>query len=136
GDAEPFCGSEVRAASDSVERRPLRPLTVRENPAAEAAAAPPGLEVTLLKSGAVLWRRMFTKADADAMNKLYVPIRGYARLGDVVTLRVQSIGARGSLNSGENGFYYGRVMTPIIFDRDLLDGRVFRNLAELPRFWA
>ena len=70
------------------------------------------------------------------MNKLYVPIRGYARLGDVVTLRVQSIGARGSLNGGENGFYYGRVTTPIIFDRDLPDGRVFRNLAELPRFWA
>ncbi|HET8796549.1 MAG TPA: hypothetical protein VFO89_02615, partial [Thermoanaerobaculia bacterium] len=29
---------------------------------------------------------------------------------------------------------YGRVTTPVIFDRELPDGRLFRNLAELPRF--
>ena len=134
-DAEPFYAVEVPAAIESVERRPPSGAGAQRFRRPRAAAAPQGLEVTLLKNGAVLWKRLFTRADADAMNKLYVPIRGYARLGDVVTLRVQSIGALGSLNGGENGFYYGRVTTPIIFDRDLPDGRVFRNLAELPRFW-
>jgi len=135
-DAEPFWAIEVPAAIEEVERRPLRPP--KRGPAAEAAAAPQdhAIEVTLLKNGAPVWSRRFTKAEADVMNKLYVPLRPYARLGEVVTLRVRAIGVRASLNRGENGFYYGRVTTPVIFDRELPDGRVFRNLAELPRFWA
>ena len=92
--------------------------------------------MTLIKDGTALWSRRFTKADVNVMNKLYVPIRGYAQAGDTVTLRVRSIGVRASLNGGENGFYYGRVTTPVVFDRELPDGRVFRNLAELPRFWS
>lgn len=92
------------------------------------------VELTLIKDNAVAWSRRFTKADVDVMNKLYVPLRG--KLGEVVTLRVRSIGARGSLNGGENGFYYGRVTVPVIFEREFPDGRLFRNLTELPRFWS
>jgi hypothetical protein len=29
----------------------------------------------------------------------------------------------------------GRVNTPVVFERELPDGRLFRNLAEKPRFW-
>jgi hypothetical protein len=35
---------------------------------------------------------------------------------------------------GETGFFYGRVTIPVVFDRELPDGRIFRNLAEVPRF--
>jgi hypothetical protein len=70
------------------------------------------------------------------MNKLYVPLRPYARSGESVTLRVRSAGLRGSLLRGDGGFFYGRVKSPVMFERALPDGKLFRNLAELPRFRA
>lgn len=100
------------------------------------------VEVSLLKGADVVWSRAFTRDDANAMRKVYVPVRPYARSGEQVVLRVRSFGARGSLLKGENSrpgespLFYGRVTTPIVFDRELPDGRLFRNLAELPRFRA
>jgi hypothetical protein len=95
------------------------------------------LEVTLLKNGQSVWSRAFSQAEADVMNKLYVPLRPYARLGESVTLRVRANGVRGFFSEGEGkNFYWGRVTIPVIFDRELPDGRLFRNLAELPRFRA
>jgi hypothetical protein len=95
------------------------------------------LEVTLLKNGQPVWSRAFTQAEADVMNKLYVPLRPYARLGEAVTLRVRANAVRGFFSEGEGkNFYWGRVTIPVIFDRELPDGRLFRNLAELPRFRA
>jgi len=38
--------------------------------------------------------------------------------------------------AGDAPLFYGRVMTPVIFERDLPDGRIFRNVAEVPRFHA
>ena len=40
------------------------------------------IEVTLLKNGAPVWSRAFTKDEANVMNKIYVPLRPYARLGE------------------------------------------------------
>jgi hypothetical protein len=76
------------------------------------------------------------------MDKVYIPLRPYARLGESVTLRVRPVDMRGwmleakNAPPGESPFFYGRVTTPVIFDRQLPDGRLFRNLAELPRFRA
>ncbi|HEX2122541.1 MAG TPA: hypothetical protein VHL59_12950, partial [Thermoanaerobaculia bacterium] len=118
-DAEPYWAVEVPAAIEAERGR---------------GAA---LELTLIKDGTAVWSRRFTKADASVMQKLYVPIRGYARVGETVTLRMRSIGVRGWISrGGDGGFFYGRVTTPVIFDRELPDGRLFRNLAELPRFWS
>ena len=94
------------------------------------------LLVTLLKGNRIVWSRAFSKDDANFMNKVYVPLRPYARLGESVTLRVRSIGLRGTLLAAQDGFYFGRVKTPVMFDRALPDGKLFRNLAELPRFRA
>jgi len=121
-DAEPFWAIEVPIGVEQ-QRGPI-----------------PHLEFTLLKDNEPVWTRNFTKGDADVMNKLYVPLRPYARLGDVVTLRIRSIGMSGTALTGSNDnpsetpLFYGRVMTPVIFDRELPDGRLFRNLSELPRF--
>ena len=95
------------------------------------------LHVELLKNGRVVWSRAFAKAEANVMNKLYVPLRPYARYGESVTLRVRAAGVRGwILEAEDGGFFFGRVMTPVMFERELPDGRLFRNLAELPRFRA
>jgi hypothetical protein len=49
-------------------------------------------------------------------------------------VRVEAKGLRVSLPMAGASFYYGRVMTPVIFERELPDGRLFRNAAEVPRF--
>lgn len=100
------------------------------------------IEVTLLKGGSVVWSRSFTKEEANVMSKLYVPLRPYARLGETVIVRVRAVGVKGFMLQGTNeiageaGLFYGRVTTPVMFDRELPEGRLFRNLAELPRFRA
>jgi hypothetical protein len=102
----------------------------------------PRLEVSLLKDGAAVWSRAFTSEQTNALDKIYVPVRPYARLGESVLLRVRSIGMQGwvleakSAGSQEAPLFYGRVTTPVIFDRQLPDGKLFRSLAELPRFRA
>ncbi|HVE71519.1 MAG TPA: hypothetical protein VNI54_09150 [Thermoanaerobaculia bacterium] len=96
------------------------------------------VEVTLLKYGVPVWTRPFTMDEANVMNKVYVPLRPYARLGETVMLRVRANNVRGYVLQGENkqSVFYGRVTTPLMFDRELPEGRIFRNLAELPRFRA
>lgn len=99
------------------------------------------LDVDLIRGDRVVWQRAFTPQDITAMNKLYIPLRPYARLGETVTLRLRSFGMntqllRGEAPAGEAPVFYGRVKMPVIFERQLRDGRVFRNLAELPRFRA
>lgn len=100
------------------------------------------LEVTLLKYGVEVWSRAFTKDEANLMSKVYVPLRPYARLGESVTVRVRANRVKGYMlqgenaNAGETRLFYGRVTTPVMFDRELPEGRLFRNLAELPRFRA
>ena len=99
----------------------------------------PRLLVQLLRFGGVAWERAFTPADCAAMGKVYIPLRPYARLGESVELRLQSVGVRarflkGAADAGESQIFYGRVETPIVFDRQLPDGRLFLNVAEVPRF--
>ncbi len=122
-DAEPFWAIELPVSVDAV------------------TGAVPRLDVELLKKGATVWSRSFTPDDIRVMNKLYVPLRPFARMGETVTLRLWSTGMRigmlkGDAPAGEAPIFYGRVTIPLIFDRELPDGRVFRNLAEVPRFHA
>ena len=96
------------------------------------------VEVTLLKEGRAVWSRPFSMDEANVMNKVYIPLRPYARLGESVRLRIRASNVRGYVLQGENkqSVFYGRVTTPVMFDRELPEGRLFRNLAELPRFRA
>ena len=100
------------------------------------------LDVELVKGGAVVWSRTLEKNDVTAVGKVYIPLRPYARLGERVTLRVRATNMTAFLLEGANDaagearFFYGRVTVPIMFERELPDGRLFRNLAELPRFRA
>ncbi len=108
----------------------------------DAARPDARLYVELLKNGAPVWSRAFTEKDVATLGKVYVPLRPYARLGESVTLRVRQRGLTAFLLEGENTnaaesrIFYGRVTTPVMFERELPDGRLFRNLSELPRFRA
>ena len=98
------------------------------------------LIVSLIKDSHVVYTRAFTPADTEVMGKVYVPLRPYARPGESVILRVRAVGLRARLLTGATDvagdapIFYGRVTTPVIFDRELPDGRLFLNVAELPRF--
>ncbi len=123
-DAEPFYAIELPASMDRI--------TARE----------PRLTVSILDGSRVVYTRAFTPADTEVMGKVYLPLRPYARLGQSVILRVEAAGARVRLLTGATSvagdapIFYGRVMTPLIFDRELPDGRLFRNVGEIPRFHA
>lgn len=122
-DAEPFWSIELPVRIDEVRGRD------------------PHLLVELVKNGAVVWSRAFTRADATALGKIYVPLRPYARMSESVTLRVRSRGMKaafleGAAEASDARIFYGRVTIPVMFERELPDGRLFRNLAELPRFRA
>ena len=100
----------------------------------------PHLDVTLVKGTSVVYTRAFTSGDLNALGKIYIPLRPYARLGESIVMRVALSGMRVRLLTGatevagDAPIFYGRVMTPVIFERDLPDGRIFRNVAEVPRF--
>ena len=102
----------------------------------------PHLDVALTNGARVVYARSFTPGDMTPLNKIYIPLRPYARLGETVVLRIASIGMRVRLLTGATSvaddapLFYGRVTTPLIFDRELPDGRIFRNVAEVPRFHA
>jgi hypothetical protein len=105
----------------------------------ESAVRGARMTVTLTNGGGVVYARDFAPGDITPLEKVYVPVRPWARQGDRLTLRVQPSGMRirtlrAEAPPGESPFYYGRVATPLIFDRELPDGRVFLNLAEVPRF--
>jgi hypothetical protein len=122
-DAEPFWSIELPIGIDA---------TTSRNPQ---------LRVSLIKDGRVVWSRTFVPDDWGSVGKLYVPLRPYARLGETVVLRLDSHGIRGGMlkgdaEPGDAPFFYGRVTTPIVFDRELPEGRLYRNLAEVPRFHA
>lgn len=122
-DAEPFWAIEV-------------PVSVEKT-----YGVAPSLLVQLIKNGGVVWSRIFAASDVAVMNKIYIPLRPYARLGETVTVRMKSQGMvigilKAAAAAGETPLYYGRVTIPLIFDRELPDGRIFRNLAEVPRFHA
>lgn len=100
------------------------------------------VDVDVIKGDRVIASRSWTHSDVAVMNKIYIPIRPYARLGETVTVRIRPIDMRISLLrgttdvAGDAPIYYGRVTTPVVFDRELPDGRLFRNLGEVPRFVA
>ncbi|HEY2321658.1 MAG TPA: hypothetical protein VGJ82_02235, partial [Thermoanaerobaculia bacterium] len=122
-DAEPFYALEL-------------PIAVEET-----AGKKPNVDVQLLNYGAPVWERAFAPEEIEALEKVYVPIRPFARKGDSLTLRIRTNGVQARLLQSVpapdgDPIFYGRVTTPVIFDRELPDGRLFLNLAEVPRFRA
>ncbi|HEX3580941.1 MAG TPA: hypothetical protein VH087_04210 [Thermoanaerobaculia bacterium] len=122
-DAEPFYALEI-------------PIAVEKS-----FGPKPSVDVQLLHYGVVAWERTYAPDEVEVMEKVYVPIRPFARKGDSLTLRILTNGVQARLlqsvaSPDGDPIFYGRVTTPVIFDRELPDGRLFLNLAEVPRFRA
>lgn len=118
-DAEPFYAIELPATVEATFNRKAH------------------LTITLIKGSRVVHSREWSTSDISVMNKTYVPLRPYARLGESVVVRVEATGLRANLpTAGDGGLFFGRVTTPVIFERELPDGRIFRNSGELPRFFC
>lgn len=100
------------------------------------------VDVRVMKGDAVMEQRSWSRDDIAVMNKIYLPVRPYARLGETLVIRLQPVNMSISVLRGatevatDAPLYYGRVATPVVFDRELPDGRLFRNLGEVPRFVA
>jgi hypothetical protein len=111
-----------------------RPLTVDRSPfyaielpieVEATSGANPRIVVSLIRGKTVVFTRAFSPDDIKVLGRVYVPVSTGS-----FTVRMQSIGIKGTVA------FYGRVVTPVVFDRELPDGRLFRNLAEVPRFHA
>ena len=96
----------------------------------QAAGRNPVVVVSLFRGMDAVFSRTFSPGEINVMNKIYVPIPLFSRLGDAFTLRIQSVGIRGQI------VIYGRVTVPVIFERELPDARLFLNAAALPRFYT
>jgi hypothetical protein len=94
----------------------------------DAAANNARFVVTLLRGNTAIYSRAFTPADIQFAERVYVPL--HARAGDTFNVRMRSLGIRGTVA------FYGRVTTPVVFDRQQPDERIFLNVAEVPRFHA
>lgn len=95
------------------------------------------LHASLEKDGNPIWSRAFAADDVRATGRIYIPIRPQVRAGERVTFVLQPEDIEGhALGAADGGLYYGKVTSPVIFERELPDGRLFRNLAEAPRFRA
>lgn len=100
----------------------------------------PHVDVSLLRGSQVVYSRAFAASDISVMNKMYVPVPAFA--GETLTLRLRTEGLQlgmlkgATTDRGDSPLFYGRVTTPVIFDRQFDDGRIFLNAGEVPRFHA
>ena len=95
------------------------------------------VHASIEKDGQPVWSRSFTADDVRAMGRVYLPIRPAIKVGERITFILWPEDVQGfALGGADGGVYFGRVNSAVIFDRELPDGRLFRNLAEVPRFRA
>lgn len=125
----------------AIDQQPFYALEIAVN-LRSAKTSASRLVVTLMRGPTVVFHRAFTPEDIRVMSKVYVPVYAHFRQGEVARLRVESIGISGESVScgadlaGKPALCYARVAVPLIFDRELPDGRVFVNAGEVPRFRA
>ncbi|MBI2214582.1 MAG: hypothetical protein HYU52_13130 [Acidobacteria bacterium] len=108
-----------------------------------ATGEKPELAVTLTsaETGAQLFAASFTPAELLRMPILHVPTRSHAGAGRGYLLEMRANGVWINLLASVGGkdaesLAWGTVERPLILERAFKDGRLFRNLAALPRFWA
>lgn len=114
-------------------------LTIR--PVQEPGAG--DLEIALIRpeTGQIVHERLWSRKELERMDKVYAPVRGLARQDQALLLTIRTRGMSvdvlgGAAPPGESPLFYRRVEIPVILAHELADGRIFQNLAELPRHYA
>ncbi|MGK2859953.1 MAG: hypothetical protein ACSLFQ_22380 [Thermoanaerobaculia bacterium] len=107
------------------------------------AGETPGLDVRLvaIDTGKVVFEATYTAAELARMPILHLPVRPRAGESRNFSLSLKANGVWINLLSGVEGggperLSWGKVKRPLVLERSFKDGRLFRNLAALPRFWA
>jgi hypothetical protein len=104
----------------------------------------PNANVTLTlvrpETGKVVFTRSWSAERLEREPKVYVPLYPNARQGNVMLLRIQTVGMDAVIPTTALHeavpLLYGKVRSPIVPVTELPDGRIFENLAVLPRHWA
>lgn len=111
--------------------------------APSGASAASTLVVSFVRpeTGEIVFRRDLTVEELQRFNKVYLPVSRFASPDNALELVVESRGMKATLirsdaPPGESPLFYGRVTWPIVLTHELPDGRIFENLAELPRYYA
>lgn len=108
-----------------------------------ARAPAPTLTARLLRpeTGDLLDTRAVKGEELRLLEKVYLRVPRDTLSGEAFVVELASSGADISLPgadapAGESRFYFGRVTIPTILIHEFPDGRIFENLAVLPRFHA
>lgn len=108
-----------------------------------STGATPRLDVRLvaIDSGESVVEASYTAAELERMPILHLPLRPAAPSSRAFALSMKAHNVQlnllaGSENAGPEQLAWGEVRRPLVLERSFKDGRVFRNLAALPRFWA
>jgi hypothetical protein len=97
------------------------------------------LSVARPETGDEVWSRTFSSSELEKREKVYAPLKPYFVKGNLAEIRITPRGhdgmvLRSSLDA--DSAVYALTTLPVILDAELGDGRVFENLAALPRFYA
>ncbi|MFN2441846.1 MAG: hypothetical protein ABR517_04095 [Thermoanaerobaculia bacterium] len=108
-----------------------------DGPRAWASEAAIVLGLIRPETGETVWTRRIDFEDLVRLPKVYVPIRPWAREGNVVILSMKAESMAASVpRGGSGGIAYGLVRSPIILHSVHEDGRLFENLAAQDRHFA
>lgn len=99
------------------------------------------LTLTSMETGKVVFSAIYTAGELARMPILHLPVRSYGDDGRHFQFEMKASGVRIKLRTSAGGtgpenLAWGTVERPLVLDRAFKDGRIFRNLAALPRFWA
>jgi hypothetical protein len=92
-------------------------------------------------TGEIVEEESYTSEELATRSRFYAAVWPHARRGEVLLLSISSDGVWGTVASSdpapgvETPIAYGRVTTPVMLAHLFPDGRVFRNVAESPRFF-
>ena len=102
----------------------------------------PSLRVTVkaLASGEVVFNREYRPSELRRLAIIHATIWPSSHIARQYVVTVESNGVWLSLHRGSDAkgasISWGSVERPLVLEHAYRDGRIFRNLAALPRFWA
>lgn len=90
------------------------------------------------ESGEVVHRALYSASQLEAMEKVYVPLWPRVVDGNLVAISIAAIDADAEVLRGtRNGeFLAALVHVPLVPYGEYVDGRIYENIAALPRFFA
>ncbi|MFA6956397.1 MAG: hypothetical protein WC538_11040 [Thermoanaerobaculia bacterium] len=108
---------------------------------AEGTGAQLVVKLTSVETGEIVFSATYTPGELARMPILHLPVRprGGSGRNFLLEMEANAVSINLLVSSGGTGpehLSWGTVERPLVLERSFKDGRIFRNLAALPRFWA